>query len=126
MKHIPLLLLFLFASCVMPQDIEDVRTSQTSFQTAVLADLQDLERGVITRDEYDARVALAESRRADELEAIQDRVEARTEAVATGVPLTGNPLIDLALQGGATAALAAFGVNKYRNSKREKRGEPTA
>lgn len=125
MKYLPLLL-FLFASCVMPSDIEDLRRAQGSFEAAVLGDLQDLERGVITRGEYDARVALAEAQRADELEAIQDRVEARTEAVATGVPLTGHPLIDLALQGGATAALAAFGVNKYRNSKREKRGEPIA
>jgi len=125
MKYIPLLL-FLFVSCVMPSDIEDLQRVQDTFQDAVLGDLQDLERGVITRGEYDARVALSEAERAAELAAVQDRVEARTEAVATGVPITGHPLIDLALQGGATAALAAFGVNKYRNSKREKRGEPTA
>jgi len=120
-----LIILLLFASCVVPSDLEAVRHTQGSFEAAVLADFQALEQGTISREEYLVRVDLAEAERDREVEAIEERVIARTEAIASGVPLTGSPLLDLALQGGAAAALAAFGVNKYRNKKRVARGEPT-
>lgn len=126
MKHIPLLLLFLFASCVLPQDRQDAREAQTSFEQEVAERLQELEEGAITRAEYDEAYEAAEEQRSAEFEEIRDRVEARTAAATSPVPITGHPGIDIALSLLGTAGAAAFGVNKYRNSKREKRGEPTA
>lgn len=117
----------LAVSCVMPSDIADLRRVQADYAHATAEDLRRLENGLITRDEYDRRQAeLMETHNAS-VEAVEERVEARTDAAlaaATPIPITGNPAIDLLLGLAGTAAATGFGVNKLRDRRRAMRGEP--
>jgi len=115
------------ASCVMPSDIADLKRVQADYAHATAEDIRKLELGVITREEYDRRQAELIASHDKTVEAIEQRVEDRTEAAvaaATPLPITGNPALDLLLSLGGTALATAAGVNRMRDKRRVQRGEP--
>lgn len=128
MKKTCLAVLALCASCVLPSDIAELRQAQGDLAAATAADLRQLELGVITRAEFDARQAELQAQQAATVREVEERVEARTDAAvaaATPAPITGNPAIDLLLGLAGTAVATGFGVNRMRDHRRALRGEPT-
>lgn len=129
MKKAYLVAIALCASCVLPSDIAELRQAQGDLAAATAADLRQLELGVITRAEFDARQAELQALQAAKAREVEDRVEARTEAAvaaATPAPITGNVAIDLLLGLAGTALATGVGVNRMRDRRRVKRGEPTS
>lgn len=113
--------------CVMPGDIADLKRAQAQYEVAVAKDLDDLERGLITRAEFDRRQDELRDEHAEEVAAVEEKVKERTEAAlaaAAPTPITGNLLIDMVLGLGGTALAAGVGVNRYRDNKRRQRHEP--
>jgi hypothetical protein len=128
MKKICLATIALCASCVLPSDIAELRQAQGDLAAATAADLRELELGVITRAEFDARQAELQARQEAKVREVEDRVEARTEAAvaaATPAPITGNPAVDILLGLAGTALATGVGVNRMRDHRRAMRGEPT-
>lgn len=126
MKLLPLAAVLVMASCVMPSDIADLKRIQADYAHSTAEDIRQLERGVITREEYDRRQAELLASHDASVEAVERRVEDRTDAaLASGVPITGNPAMDLLLTLGGTALATGFGVNRMRDHRRAMRGEPT-
>ena len=130
MRSLLAIIVCMFASsCVATQG--DVAALQAAFENANReheADLRDVQRGVITPDEFRARMDERNAETVRTINEVKENVTARVEAVAETVAahqgVTGNPLIDLVLGGVAATGTAIYGTNKMRDRKRVLRGEP--
>jgi hypothetical protein len=114
-------------SCVTSGDLERRDAALSVWQQQTQQSLADLQAGVITEEEYERRSDDAWDDLEDELTAIKEDVQARTQAVAktlTG-PITGNPLVDLLGTVVVGAAGTYTAVNRARDKGRVQRGEAT-
>ena len=113
MKKTIIALALALASCASLADLRD-------FEDAARRNLEDFKAGLITEEEFRERdLALKE----ELTDSTEERIEEWGKAIQEG-PITGNPLIDLVIGSIPTVVGGGYLLNRQRDQRRRKRGEP--